>query len=78
MTPEDHAQAAADLLQAERTGQQIDLLSLRHPDIGMDDAYAIQNAIYRAKLAAGRRVADLAGDAGRAWHRHSRQRYPLR
>jgi 2-oxo-hept-3-ene-1,7-dioate hydratase len=56
MTPEDHAQAAADLLQAERTGQQIDLLSLRHPDIGMDDAYAIQNAIYRAKLAEGRRV----------------------
>ena len=28
MTPEDHASAAADLLQAEETGQQIGLLSL--------------------------------------------------
>ncbi|WP_170422368.1 2-oxo-hept-4-ene-1,7-dioate hydratase [Ruegeria arenilitoris] len=56
MTPEDHARAAADLLKAERTGQQIGLLSLRHPEIGMDDAYAVQNAIYRQKLAEGRKV----------------------
>lgn len=56
MTPEDHSRAAADLLQAEETGKQIGLLSLRHPEIGMDDAYAIQNAIYRAKLAQGRNV----------------------
>lgn len=56
MTPQDHARAAQDLLHAEQTGQQIGLLTLRHPDMGMDDAYAVQNAIYRAKLAAGRRV----------------------
>ncbi|WP_171208307.1 MULTISPECIES: 2-oxo-hept-4-ene-1,7-dioate hydratase [unclassified Ruegeria] len=56
MTPEDHARAAEDLLQAERSGQQIGLLSLRYPEMGMDDAYAIQNALYRAKLAQGRRV----------------------
>jgi 2-oxo-hept-3-ene-1,7-dioate hydratase len=56
VTPQDHARAAADLLTAEQSGQQIGLLSLRHPEIGMDDAYAVQNAIYRAKLAAGRRV----------------------
>ncbi len=56
MTPEDHAKAAADLLQAEATGHQIGLLSKRHPDIGMDDAYAIQNAIHAAKLAQGRSV----------------------
>ncbi|GAA6163725.1 2-oxo-hepta-3-ene-1,7-dioic acid hydratase [Pelagimonas sp. KU-00592-HH] len=56
MTPQDHARAAADLLQAEATGQQIGLLSLRHPDMGMDDAYAIQNAIYEQKLAQGRKV----------------------
>lgn len=56
MTPEDHARAAADLLQAEETRQQIGLLTLRHPGMGMDDAYAVQNAIFRAKLAAGRRV----------------------
>ncbi|ATF16700.1 2-oxo-hept-4-ene-1,7-dioate hydratase [Phaeobacter gallaeciensis] len=56
MTPQDHAQAAADLLQAEKTGQQIGLLSLRHPEMDMDDAYAIQSAIHQAKLAQGRRV----------------------
>lgn len=56
MTPEDHARAAADLLEAERSGQQIGLLSLRHPEMGMDDAYAIQAAIRAAKLAEGRSV----------------------
>lgn len=56
MTPEDHAKAASNLLEAEKSGQQIGLLTKAHPQIGMDDAYAIQNAIYRAKLAEGRRV----------------------
>lgn len=56
MTPDDHARAAADLLQAEASGQQIGLLTLRHPEMGMDDAYAVQNAIYSQKLAQGRRV----------------------
>ncbi|WP_224816411.1 2-oxo-hept-4-ene-1,7-dioate hydratase [Hasllibacter sp. MH4015] len=56
MTPDDHARAAEDLLEAERTGRQIGLLSKRHPDMGMDDAYAVQNAIYRAKFADGRKV----------------------
>ncbi|UYV39428.1 2-oxo-hepta-3-ene-1,7-dioic acid hydratase [Rhodobacteraceae bacterium D3-12] len=56
MTPEQHAQAAADLLRAEQTGAQIGLLTLRHPDMGMDDAYAIQNAIAAAKAGQGRKV----------------------
>ena len=56
MTPEDHAQAAEDLLSAEATGRQIGLLSLRHPEIAMDDAYAIQKAIAAAKAAQGRKV----------------------
>ena len=56
MTPEDHAAAAAALLEAEKTRQQIGLLTLRHPEMGMDDAYEVQNAIYRAKLAAGQKV----------------------
>ena len=56
MTENDHARAAADLLEAEKTGTQTGLLSLRYPQIGMDDAYAIQNQIYRQKLAAGRKV----------------------
>lgn len=56
MTPEDHARAAADLLAAEKSLTQIGLLTLRHPEMGMDDAYEVQNAIYRAKLAEGRKV----------------------
>ena len=56
MTPEDHARAASDLLDAEATGRQIGLLSLRHPGMTMDDAYAIQKAIWEQKLAAGLRV----------------------
>lgn len=56
MTPEDHAQAAMDLLGAEARGEQIGLLTKRHPEMGMDDAYAVQNAIYRAKLEQGRSV----------------------
>ncbi|WP_298852099.1 2-oxo-hept-4-ene-1,7-dioate hydratase [uncultured Ruegeria sp.] len=56
MTPEDHARSAADLLQAERSREQIGLLTLLHPEMGMDDAYEIQNAIYRQKLAEGRKV----------------------
>jgi 2-oxo-hept-3-ene-1,7-dioate hydratase len=43
-------------LDAEKTGQQIGILTLEYPEMGMDDAYAIQNAIYRAKLSEGRRV----------------------
>ena len=56
MTPQDHAKAAADLLQAEATGEQIGLLTKRHPEMGMDDAYAVQNAIYLAKLEQGHSV----------------------
>ncbi len=56
MTPEDHIEAANDLLDAEARGNQIGLLTKRHPDMGMNDAYAIQNAIYRAKLGQGRSV----------------------
>ncbi|WP_170345175.1 2-oxo-hept-4-ene-1,7-dioate hydratase [Ruegeria atlantica] len=56
MTPEDHARAAADLLQAESSREQIGLLTLRHPEMGMDDAYEVQNAICRQKLAEGRKV----------------------
>ena len=56
MTPTDHAKAAQDLMEAEATGNQIGLLSQRFADMTMDDAYAIQNAILRAKTEAGHRV----------------------
>ena len=49
-------QAAQDLIGAETSGRQIGLLSLRHPGMEMDDAYAVQSAILRAKLSQGRRV----------------------
>ena len=56
MTPQEHAIAADNLLQAEKTGVQTGLLTIQHPDMGMDDAYAIQKAIYQAKLNEGRHV----------------------
>ncbi|WP_119309490.1 2-oxo-hept-4-ene-1,7-dioate hydratase [Cohaesibacter haloalkalitolerans] len=48
--------AAADLLKAEQTRQQIGLLSVRHPDITLDDAYAIQAAQMPHKMAQGRSI----------------------
>lgn len=56
MTPQEHEAAAGALFEAERTGRQIGLLSLAHPEMGLDDAYAVQDALVARKLAAGRRV----------------------
>ncbi len=56
MTPSQHAAAAADLLDAEATRTQIGLLSLRYPDMSMDDAYAVQKAILETKLSQGRTI----------------------
>lgn len=56
MTPDEITQAAADLLGAEQTREQIGLLSIRHPDITLDDAYAIQSAQMAQKLAQGRKI----------------------
>ena len=56
MTPDDHINAAADLLKAEKKREQINLLTKRYPEMSMDDAYAVQSAIYRAKLEQGRSV----------------------
>ncbi len=56
MTPQEHKQAANDLLQAEISGKQIGLLSLKYPSIDMDDAYAIQSELLALKLAQGRQV----------------------
>lgn len=55
MTPQDIADAADALLEAERTGRQCGLLSLRFPGMSLDDAYAVQQALVARKLAAGRR-----------------------
>lgn len=56
LTQRDIETAAEDLDRAERTRSQIGLLSLRHPDISMDDAYAIQAAWVKKKIASGRKA----------------------
>ena len=56
MTPDQIADAAQSLLQAEATRTQIGLLSRTYPGITLDDAYAIQTAQMARKLAEGRRI----------------------
>ncbi len=46
---------AAELLEAERTREQTSLVSQRHPELTLDDAYAIQSALIARKLAEGRK-----------------------
>ncbi len=48
--------AAESLLRAEETQEQIDLLSIKHPDMTLDDAYAIQSSQMERKLATGRKI----------------------
>ncbi|MGR3369067.1 MAG: 2-oxo-hept-4-ene-1,7-dioate hydratase [Sagittula sp.] len=56
MTEDEIHAAATALLQAEKMGSQIGLLSLKHPGMTMDDAYAVQAALMTAKLVEGRKV----------------------
>ena len=56
LTKEQITAAAESLDEAERTRVQTGLLSLKHPDMDMDDAYAIQAAWVQKKVAAGRKV----------------------
>lgn len=56
MTPDEIDNAARRLIEAERTGIQCGLLSLAHPEMTLDDAYAVQAALVARKVAEGRRV----------------------
>lgn len=56
MTPADHIKVAQELLEAETTGEQIGLISLRYPEMTMDDAYAIQKQISGIKYQNGQNV----------------------
>ncbi len=56
LNPEEIDTAAQDLLAAEAERTQIGLLTLRHPEITLDDAYAIQSAQITQKLAQGREI----------------------
>lgn len=53
MTPEQIAEAAERLFDAENTGSQCGLLSLAYPGMTLDDAYAVQAALVAKKRAAG-------------------------
>lgn len=56
LTPEEIENAAGRLDHAEKNLTQIGLLSLDHPQMTMDDAYAIQHAWMMRKLAVGRKA----------------------
>lgn len=56
LSPTQTSAAAQSLLEAEKTGRQIGLLSLAHPDMTMDDAYAVQAELMRLKIAQGRSI----------------------
>ena len=56
LSSDEISAAALSLDEAERTRRQTGLMSLRFPQMTMDDAYAIQGAWVERKRAAGRRV----------------------
>lgn len=56
MKPQEIEDAAQALFEAETTGRQIGLLSLKYPTLDLDGAYAVQAALIRRKQAAGRQV----------------------
>lgn len=56
LTSDEIAAAALSLDEAERTRSQTGLMSLRHPGMTMDDAYVVQGAWVKRKIAAGRKV----------------------
>lgn len=56
LTQDDIRAAAQSLDEAERSRVQTGLLSLKHPGMTMDDAYAVQGAWVKKKIGDGRRV----------------------
>lgn len=54
MTPDQISEAAEALYQADLSGIQTGLLSLKYPGMTMDDAYAVQAALVERKKTAGR------------------------
>lgn len=56
MTPDQIADAAARLDEAERSGKQLGQLSRQYPDMTIEDAYRVQDAWVALKLARGAQV----------------------
>jgi len=62
---------AAEILTAETNRRAIPVLTLEHPEIDMETAYAVQRAYIRRRIARGDRIggfkAGLTGVLGRLW-----------
>ncbi|MBS0283482.1 MAG: 2-oxo-hepta-3-ene-1,7-dioic acid hydratase [Proteobacteria bacterium] len=72
LSPDLIDQLANELHEAERGGTQIAQFSLRHPGIAIEDAYAIQRAWTRRKIAEGRKaIGHKIGLTSRAMQRSS-------
>ncbi|MEQ9451703.1 MAG: 2-oxo-hepta-3-ene-1,7-dioic acid hydratase [Pseudomonadales bacterium] len=56
LSKQDIERAASELYEAEQNCAPVDPVSLRHPDITLDEAYAIQKSIVDRKLADGQRL----------------------
>ena len=56
MTPEEITEAAERLYRAERNRKQTSLLSIKYPEMTMEDAYAVQAELVQKKIASGRKV----------------------
>jgi 2-oxo-hept-3-ene-1,7-dioate hydratase len=56
LEPQIIDQLATRLDAAEKSGQQVGQFSLAHPDMTIEDAYAVQRAWVKAKIAEGRRL----------------------
>lgn len=56
MNPEQVSDAAKRLFDAEKNSTQIGLLSQQYPAMTMDDAYAVQSALVKQKVADGREI----------------------
>jgi 2-oxo-hept-3-ene-1,7-dioate hydratase len=72
LSPGRIAELAEQLDTAERECRQVGQLSLAHPDMGMEDAYAVQRAWTDRKIAAGRKpIGHKIGLTSRAMQRSS-------
>src|SRR5262249_26706230 len=77
LSPSDRAKAADLLLQAERERKPVQQLSTIWPDIGFEDAYAIQSLVQNRKIREGRRlIGHKVGLTSKAMQRSSQINEP--
>jgi 2-oxo-hept-3-ene-1,7-dioate hydratase len=77
LSESDRMRAAELLLQAERDRKPMQQLSTTWPDIGFDDAYAIQSMVQQRKISEGRRlIGHKVGLTSKAMQRSSQINEP--